>query len=454
MTESLLVAEADRIDRDDPVDLERLDRLLARGIRVIRLIHPDLFGRQRGKQFPVSELPGILGGVAYSKVSLAEDLFGVPVDEAEFTQLAGHPDLHARIEPATAIIPPWEPDAVWVLSSLWEGDARSPLCARGQLVRALEELQRAHGCSAVAAGEPEFYLFERDAEGRPTQRPYSAEGVSYTIDRVTDPAGVVGRIHRGLVDLGIGVTAVNREFSPGQFEVNLRHAPALAAADRAFLLKTAIKELAVVEGRAANFMAKPLGGEEGSSLHIHVSLWRDDANAFAGSSEGEPSSGAPLADVLRHAIGGLQAHAPALTALSSPTANSFKRLQGEGLSPDAADWGEDDRHVYLRIPAERGPATRIELRAGDASASPHLLLAGMIHAIRDGLDRRIEPLDAGAPLPRSLEDAIAALRADAVLASGFGREFVDVYAALKLSEARAARLAVTDWEWRTYHSHA
>src|SRR5690606_31834292 len=130
-----------------------------------------------------------------------------------------------------------------------------------------------HGLSCVAAGEPEFYLFERDAAGRATRVPYSRDGVSYTIDRITDPKGVLGRVHRQLIDFGIRVTALNREFSPGQFEVNLRHAPALTAADDVFLLKTALKELAAIEGYSANFMAKPIQGEEGSSLHVHLSLW-------------------------------------------------------------------------------------------------------------------------------------------------------------------------------------
>lgn len=427
-------------------DLEHLDRLLARGVKVIRVIHPDLFGRQRGKQYPVSGLGSVLDGVAYSKMSVAEDLFGVPVDETEFPQLAGHPDLHARVDPASAIVPPWEPDSIWLMSTLWEHGAPSPLCARGQLERAIQAMSDEHGLSGIAAGEPEFYLFERDAAGRATRTPYSLDGVSYTIDRITDPKGVLGRIHRQLIDFGINVTVLNREFSPGQFEVNLHHAPTLESADDAFLLKTALKELATIEGYAANFMAKPIQGEEGSSLHFHISLWDGDRNVF-------DAEDGRVNDALRHVVGGLQAHAAALTAFTSPTVNSYKRLHGEGLSPDTATWGEDNRYTYLRIPAERGRATRVELRAGDASANPHLLLAAMLHAARDGLTRGLEPVESGERLPRTLEEAIAALRADEVLSEGFGAEFVDIYAALKLREARSYSTSVTDWEWNTYQSH-
>lgn len=211
------------------------------------------------------------------------------------------------------------------------------------------------------------------------------------------------------------------------------------------MLKSALKELAIAEGYSANFMAKPIQGEEGSSLHVHLSLWNSGSNAF-------DSGDASLNDVLRHVLGGLQAHAAALTAFTSPTVNSYKRLHGNGLSPSAANWGEDDRYVYLRIPAERERATRIELRAGGASANPHLLLAAMIHAARDGLKRRLEPQSHAEPLPHPLEQSVAALRSDEALTQGFGAEFIDVYSALKLRETSRFATAVTDWEWDSYHS--
>lgn len=423
---------------------DRLQQLVDAGAKIIRVVHTDLFGRQRGKQFPASYLPQLRDGVAYSKMSIAEDLLGVPVDEDEFPTVKGHPDLFARIEPDSAIVPPWEPDAVWVLSSLWEHGERSPLCPRGALASARERVERDLGYTGQAAGEPEFYLFKVDGDGNRIA-PYSRNGVSYTIDRVTDPDGVVARIHRNLIDFGIGVSVVNREFSPGQFEINLRHGESQVAADQAFLLKTAIKELAMIEGYEANFMAKPVTGDEGSSLHIHLSLWDGDRNVFA-NDEG-------LGDMLRHAIAGVQAHAPALMAFAAPTVNSYKRLRGEGLSPRTSNFAEDNRYTFVRVPPEGGKATRFELRAGDASASPHLLLAGMLHAARDGIQRRLEPTPDGVPLPRSLGASIDALAASDLMRDAFGDELVDVYAALKRREIAAFEAHVTDWEWNLYHSH-
>ncbi|MFE7422068.1 glutamine synthetase family protein [Rhodococcus sp. NPDC057529] len=421
-------------------DADYLDQLLARDITVVRIIHSDLFGRQRGKQYPVDRLLSLAKGIAYSKMSNAEDLLGVPVSADEFPSLAKHPDLHAFPDVGTAFVPPWEPDSLWVLASLREGSAPSVLCPRSQLSAAADKLHTTLSLTAVAAGEPEFYLFRTDGDGK---TPYAAKGVSYTMDRITDPQGCVGRIHRQLVGMNIGVTAVNREFSPGQFEINLDHGPVRDAADAAFLLETGVKELAVLEQLDANFMAKPCSGEEGSSLHVHLSLWNEDTNVFATSNGG-------LTETARAAIAGIQAHADAIMAFAAPTVNSYKRLTGDGLSPRRSNWGEDDRFAFVRVPAERGRATRIELRAGDASASPHLLMAAILHAAHDGIARGLVPDPDGRPLPRSLRESLGALEADETFRAGFGEELVTVYAAIKRREIDAFETTVTDWEWNLY----
>ena len=425
-------------------DPDYLEQLLARGIQVIRVIHSDLFGRQRGKQYPVASLLELAAGVAYSKMANAEDLLGVPVDEKEFPALANHPDQHATLDMATAFVPPWEADSLWVLSRLNEHGLPSALCPRSQLASASEQLKAELGLSAIAAGEPEFYLFTKDDGGR---SPYALNGVSYTMDRITDPDGAVGRMHRQLIGMNIGVTVVNREFSPGQFEINLKHNDVLEAADAAFLLKTGVKELAIAEGLDANFMAKPLSGEEGSSLHVHLSLWQEAENVFA-----TPNAG--LSPVALAAIAGIQLHAPAIMAFAAPTVNSYKRLTGEGLSPRTSNWGEDNRFTFVRVPAERGGATRLELRAGDASASPHLLMAAMLHAASDGIRRELSPDPVGQPLPRSLAESIEALEKNEVMRAGFGDEFTSIYAAVKRREVQAFESSVTDWEWNLYRHHA
>jgi glutamine synthetase len=150
------------------------------------------------------------------------------------------------------------------------------------------------------------------------------------------------------------------------------------------------------------------------------------------------------------------AHAAGLTALASPTVNSYKRLAATGsLVPDGAGLAGDDRLSYLRIPSERGDATRIELRAADASANPYLLIAGLLAAGRDGIEGGLDPAQtASSALPRSLEDALAALERDDILCDALGPRMVAVLGALKRRECARYAASVTDWEWREYARHA
>jgi glutamine synthetase len=243
------------------------------------------------------------------------------------------------------------------------------------------------------------------------------------------------------------VTTALREFSPGQFEINLAHAEALTAADNAFLLEEVVKEIAASEGLLATFMAKPLAGSEGSSHHVHASLWRGEDNAF--DDDGQMSAAA------RSFAAGLIVHAQGLTALAAPTIISYKRLSNGELCPSTTTLGGDSRQAYVRVPPERGRSARVELRVGDASANPYLLIAGMLAAGLDGIERGLDP-DAAPPLPlpRSLEAALVVLEEDSVLAEMLGEQLLGAMVAVKRCELERFGLAVTDWEWREYATHA
>ena len=424
---------------------ELVERLRVDGVRIARVMYADLYGRLRSKQLPLDELPRAVDGIAYCEASLVENLHGEPLSGGGFPADAGFPDLRAEPDLESARIVPWEPDVVCLLSYLHDADGPSGLCVRGALARVAARLAAA-GLEAATAAEPEFYLLRGDAPGA---EPYSpGTGMAYTTGVRADPGGVLGRMHRHLIALGIGVTVANREFSPGQFEVNLRHASALDAADAAVLLKDAVKELAAREELAASFMPKPLQGAEGSSLHLHVSLWRDGANAFAG----DGADG--LSDLCHGFLAGVLTHAPALTAFASSTVNSYKRLVPGGLAPVAAGWGRDDRLAYVRVPAERGSASRLEVRGGDAAANPYLLGAAVLLAGLDGIERALTPPPQALPLPRSLEQALALLDGSDLLRGGLGDRLVDSFLGLKRDECERARLAVTDWDWREYARHA
>jgi glutamine synthetase len=422
-------------------------RLRSEGIRFVRVLHSDPYGRARSKELPIESLVDVIGGLGYCEASLVEGLDGQPLMGDEFPGGQGFPDIHAIPDLTTSRTAPWQRDTAWMLADLRGPEGASPLCCRGVLARQVE-LLAVRGLHAVVASEPEFYLLRETADG--TVAKYSpGTGMAYTTGVRADPEGVLRQIHDALDRFDVGVTTANREYSPGQFEINLSHTEALAAADRAFLLEEVVKDVAARNGLLATFMAKPFTEHEGSSHHVHVSLWRGDANAFATADGG-------LSDLATAFAGGVLAHARGLTALASPTVNSYKRLAAtEGLVPAGAGLGGDNRLSYLRIPSERGRATRVEVRGADASANPYLLIAAILAAGLDGIEREIDPVGLGtSALPVSLGEALAALEQDEVLTSALGERLVAVHAALKRRECARYAATVTDWEWREYAHHA
>jgi glutamine synthetase len=429
---------------------ELVARLHQQGVRAARLSYSDLHGKCRSKDLPLSALPAALSsGVGYCQVSLVEDLHGNPLLQDGFAADSEFPDMRAFPDLDTARVLPWESSTVWLLADLEDDGGLSP---RSALKRACTSLAR-HGLDALVAPELEFYLLRGD--GPDDARHGAGPGMAYTMGARSDPGGPFRRIHHQLYELEIGVTSAHHEFSPGQFEINLEHGAALGAADRAFMFKEATRELASLDGLSANFMAKPFTDAEGSGLHLHMSLQRDGANA--GVDDGEQ-----LSEVIMHFLAGVLAHAPALTAFGAPTTNSYRRLSPDAMVPLVADWGHDHRFTYVRVPAERGDGTRLELRGADASANPYLVIAAALHAGLDGIERGLKPPPPrsagqepdGLAIPRRIEDALDALVGDESLVTAIGPELVRTFVALKRDELERSRRAVTDWEWREYAFHA
>ncbi len=333
------------------------DALAARGVERIRVIHADPHGRPRSKDFPLDLLPGLMRGIGFCEASLVEGLDGEPLMDEPHPGGHGLPDIHSVPDLASARQLPWDPATAWLLADLIGLDHNpSPLCARSVLRRELER-SAALGYSAVTASEPEFYLLRSTDAGYERYSPLV--GMAYTSGRRADPDGIMRRIHDYVTALGLGTTAMHREFSPGQFEINISHGEAMDATDRAFLFKESVKELASMEGLLATFMAKPFANAEGSSHHVHLSLWSGETNVFA-------EAGGGLSEIGHAFAAGLVAHAPAITAIAAPTINSYKRLGGAGLAPTVADAAGDDRTAYLRVPPQWGDATRVELRIGQS----------------------------------------------------------------------------------------
>ncbi|WP_308296686.1 glutamine synthetase family protein [Streptomyces sp. ISL-44] len=437
---------------------QKVEALAAQGIDVVRILYPDLIGSDRGRDILLHHLPhASQHGLPFSRAIYHTGTLGDHSDIPGGLD-AGMPDITVWPDLSTLAPLPWEPGVAWCI-----GDARAPesdvpaVESPRDLLRRVTGQLAEHGLTAVIGPELEYVLLDPDTDAPSGWRRYSpAPGNIYTVGRKGDPDGHLLRTLRHLHAIGIGASGGNREFDGGQFEINLDHSEALDAADRAFRFKAAVKELARAEGRLATFMAKPLNDGGGSGFHLHISLVDSDGhNAFDA-----PEQRFGLSAAARHAITGLLTHAPALSALFNPTVNSYKRFGPYTTAPWLIDWGLDHRGAMVRIPPERGGASRLEMRLGDATANPYLAITGLVAAVHLGLRSPAEPPlptggygydPAAAPkLPTHLGAALDALEADQELVEVLGKPFVEAFLTFKRDELERFGRHVTDWEFREY----
>ncbi|MGW2780030.1 glutamine synthetase family protein [Streptomyces populi] len=446
----------------DTPDIRRhMERLAAEGVDVVRVVYPDLIGTDRARDVLLDHLPSACEhGLAFCRAVYHTTPQGDVVPVAGGLD-AGLPDVSVRPDLSTTAVLPWEPGVATCLGEVTDPATSAPApesprdLLRTVLARCAEQ-----GLRPVVGPELEYFLLEPAPE-TPTgwRRAPETTGAVYTAGLRADPGNHLLRTLRALRDLGLGVVTGNHEFDGGQYEINLTHSPALDAADRAFRFKAAVKELARQEGNLATFMAKPFGDAGGSGFHLHLSCEDTEGrNAFD-----DPSGAHGLSATARHAIAGILAHAPALAALANPTVNSYKRFGPDTLAPWLIDWGLDNRSAMVRIPPERGSGARLELRLGDASANPYLLIAGTIAAALLGVlagEEPEAPLEGygydtarSALLPTSLSAALDALEADTALTDILGKDFTTSFLTYKRDEVERFGRHVTDWEFTEYAYH-
>jgi glutamine synthetase len=228
-----------------------------------------------------------------------------------------------------------------------------------------------------------------------------------------------------LIEAGIEVEAHHHEVgTAGQAEIDMRCAPLTRMADQLMLYKYLVKNTAREHGYTATFMPKPLFGDNGSGMHVHQSLWRDDTNLFY-----DPSGYALLSDTARWYVGGILKHAPAILAFAAPTTNSYRRLVPGFEAPVLLAYSQRNRSAAVRIPtySTNPKARRIEVRFPDPSSNPYLTFSAMLMAGLDGVEHQIEPptpidediyemVESGRAevpsTPGSLAEALNALEAD------------------------------------------
>jgi glutamine synthetase len=231
----------------------------------------------------------------------------------------------------------------------------------------------------------------------------------------------------------------------------------LEPADAMVLFRSAVKQICRRHGLHATFMCRPrIPNVMSSGWHLHQSLVdrKSGANAFMPERQGEL-----LSALGRHFLGGLLTHARASAVFAAPTLNGYKRFRPHSLAPDRAVWGHDNRGVMVRVLGGASDrATRLENRVGEPAANPYLYMASQVLAGLDGIARRLDPgpsADApyeakAEPLPKSLAEAVVALRGDAFFREALGAAFVDYLLTIKDAETARFQAEVTDWEQREY----
>ncbi|MCQ4214666.1 glutamine synthetase family protein, partial [Streptomyces longispororuber] len=419
------------------------------------MTYPDLIGTDRARDVLLDHLTSACDhGLAFCRAVYHTSPQGDVVPVAGGLD-AGLPDICVRPDLDTLTALPWEPGVATCLGNVTDPATGQPAPESPRdLLRAVVDRCAQHGLHPVVGPELEYFLCDAAPDAPQGWRRYSdAAGVVYTAGLRADGDNHLLRTLRLLRDLDIGVSNGNHEFDGSQFEINLTHSHAMDAADRAFRFKAAVKELARKEGRLATFMAKPFNDAGGSGFHLHLSCVDDEGtNTFQ-----DPSAPHGLSATARHAIAGILAHAPALTALANPTVNSYKRFGPDTLAPWLIDWGLDNRSTMVRVPPERGAGSRLELRLGDASANPYLLMAATLAAALLGVLAGEEP---AAPLegygydttkspmlPTTLPAALDALEADTALTELLGKDFTASYLSYKRDEVERFQRHVTDWEF-------
>ncbi len=423
---------------------------------MVSVSYADLAGVTRSKPVVSTELESLMrNGVKTARANLDMNTITPLTPGSKLNIAQGDVSIVPDLD--TLVFPSYSPATARLIGWVHEADGRlSPLCARAVMQRALERAH-SHGYELVVGLESEFHLVNyqggraipADRSGIQTQAGYDEHREFFT-DLV-----------ESLRSVEVDAVKAHVEGGKGQLEVDLLPQVGLKAADGFVYFKDAAKAVARKHGTIASFMPK-IGAEWwGSGLHLHVNL-RDSKgrNVF---SDARDARKLGLSRTAYHFIGGILERAAALCAIAAPTVNSYKRLLPGRWNADAVTYGPGNRGAAVRIPDERGDATRIELRMPDNACNIYLLLACVLAAGTDGIERRTDP---GSPLlfdaskmsdrervaqglkllPRSLGEALSELEMDSLFRKTLGEELFEEYVTQRSFEVSQAADQVTEWE--------
>jgi len=426
------------------MDVEKL--LRDKGVKILRFTWVGLDGLIRSKGAYIDYVNELLKtgiGLTMAMMSFT------PMDYLSPYGTFGPQDEDVFLTPDLSTLSIFPPSAVVLCDLLrrgkpWEYDPRSTL------KKTLRKVKEEYGYEVKSSFEIEFYLVK---DRKPFDNARCFDSSAYYNNPIID------EIASTLRQIGINPIRVIKEYGPGQYEFDIQHKEALRSADEVVLFKEVARQVSRKYGVEANFMPKPFNKLAGSGLHLNLSLWKDEKNLFY-SKDDELG----LSELGYNFLAGIIEHAKALTAIAAPTVNSYKRLVPGSWAPTKITYGYNNKSAMLRIPTPYpGMAEadrRIEYRVPDPTTNPYLLLAAVIEAGFDGIERGLKPpspVNENAyyrkdieDIPRNLREALNELKKDVRLIERIGRQIIEEFIKVKTAEVEEYESLVTDWEFEVY----
>ena len=422
-------------------------------VEFIRLQFTDIFGNLKNVAVTVSQLEKALENECTFDGYAIEGF--ARIEES---------DMYLYPDYSTMEVFPWRPQQGKVARLIcdvhrpdgepFEGDPRYVL------KRAIQEAADL-GYTFNVGAECEFFLFHLDDNGMPTTITHEQAGY-FDVGPMDFGENARRDMVLTLEDMGFVVEASHHDVAPAQHEINFRYDEALATADNIMTFKLAVKTIARRHGLHATFMPKPKYGVNGSGMHINMSLSKDGRNIFT-----DEKDKLGLSLEAYYFIGGIMKHMQAMTAITNPLVNSYKRLVPGYEAPAYITWSATNRSPLIRIPASRGKGTRLELRCPDPSANPYLALAVCLRAGLDGIRNRILPPESVdrdvfkmspqerrekkmEEIPSTLIEAVHYMEEDDFIRDVLGDHVFEKYIAAKKEEWNRYLCQVTDWEINEY----
>ncbi|MBB04974.1 MAG: glutamine synthetase [Pseudooceanicola sp.] len=417
----------------------------------------------------ISDLPGIARGKAVPASKFARQSFFHLPNSIFFQTITGdwgdaagsegftEPDMILRPDYSTATAAPWTGD--WTLQVIHDAYDRKgaaiPFSPRNVLKR-ICKLYEDQGWTPVVAPEMEFYLVARNLDpAKPIEpmmgrsgRPAAARQ-AYSMTAVDEFGPVIDDIYDFAEAQGFEIDGITQEGGAGQLEINLRHGNPVKLADEVFYFKRLIREAALRHNCFATFMAKPIGEEPGSAMHIHHSILDAETgrHIFTGPQGGET-------DAFYNFIGGLQHHLPQVIPLLAPYVNSYRRYVKDHAAPINLEWGRDNRTTGIRVPISEPDARRIENRVAGMDCNPYLGIAASLAAGYLGLMReeraekqfRGDAYEGDGDFPRTLGEALDTMDEATGITEVLGEEFCRVYSIVKRTEYDEFLQVISPWE--------